>query len=489
MIGGPRRATNNEPRCDGRSSVGRLLSSLAAFAMLSCTAHEPARSSGGQSGGHCHYDVAVRNENSALLDVEARCPGEELWGFIARSESRNGLSNIRDLAGHPLSRASPASHAVEGIRYSVDLDLIAQQDASVDTALRMGHSWIAPASTWLLEPQTPNTLLVELRVKTPDRYGFVSGLTWNTDHYELSSREIRVATYSVFGKFETHPIELSSVNARRPARRRLVQADAPLKIDADALQAWARDSAQAVSQFFGGFPVERSLLLIIPKPKQRTVSFGKLLPESSPGIVLEVGQEAKLADLRQDWILVHELFHLGFPSFIGEGKWLDEGLATYYEPIIRARAGFLSETELWLEFARGMPSGLYALEKVGLATTESQRAMYWGGAVFCFLADLEIRTRTHGKLGLENGLRAVLEAGGNATEVWSLNRVLGVIDDALGAPIVRRLAEKYAFRAGPVALEQKLNDLGVHRTAFGVELRDDAPLSELRKTLVMGRSL
>ena len=47
---------------------------------------------------------------------------------------------------------------------------------------------------------------------------------------------------------------------------------------------------------------------------------------------------------------MHELYHLGFPSFQGEGKWLDEGLATYYEPMIRARAGLRTETSLWDEF-------------------------------------------------------------------------------------------------------------------------------------------
>ena len=35
--------------------------------------------------------------------------------------------------------------------------------------------------------------------------------------------------------------------------------------------------------------------------------------------------------------------------------WLTEGLATYFEPIIRYRAGRRSAESLWAEFARDMP--------------------------------------------------------------------------------------------------------------------------------------
>jgi len=78
-------------------------------------------------------------------------------------------------------------------------------------------------------------------------------------------------------------------------------------------------------------------------------------PENGAGVALTIGQHAPKRALDADWILVHELFHIGVPSFIGEGKWLDEGLATYYEPIIRARLGALTELEVWSEFARNMP--------------------------------------------------------------------------------------------------------------------------------------
>src|SRR5690606_33687893 len=114
-----------------------------------------------------------------------------------------------------------------------------------------------------------------------------------------------------------------------------------------------------------------------------------------------------------------ELFHLGFPSFAGEGKWLDEGLATYYEPLIRARHGWKTEEGVWAEFVRAMPQAMRSGRVGGLEKSSSYREIYWGGAIVALLADLAARKQSNGQLGLEKGLRAVLAAGGNASEVWS----------------------------------------------------------------------
>ena len=106
------------------------------------------------------------------------------------------------------------------------------------------------------------------------------------------------------------------------------------------------ERARIVAGFFGTFPAERATVFLIPVNGRDGVLFGNLLPQSAPAIALRVGTQVTPAALRDDWILIHELFHLGVPSFLREGKWFDEGLATYFEPILRARAGILSEQQL-----------------------------------------------------------------------------------------------------------------------------------------------
>jgi hypothetical protein len=225
-------------------------------------------------------------------------------------------------------------------------------------------------------------------------------------------------------------------------------------------------------------------VFVVPLPRRRSVVFGKLLPESAPGIVLLLGSEAEERDLAADWILMHELFHVGVPSFYKEAKWFDEGLATYFEPILRVRAGILPEHELWAEFARDMPRGVPALTRHGLERSPDYAGVYWGGAVFCLLADVAIRERSQLSKGLEDAVRAVFDAGGVAWDVWSLEQTLAIGDRELDVPVLAPLARRYANHPAPLDFEALLQRLGVVRHGHSIELRDDAPLAAVRRAIV-----
>jgi len=222
---------------------------------------------------------------------------------------------------------------------------------------------------------------------------------------------------------------------------------------------------------------------VIPVARRDEVVFGKLLPESEPGILLLLGQHATHKALYSDWILVHELFHLGVPSFYGEGKWLDEGLATYYEPIIRVRAGLYTEVELWDELEKSLPQGLPAFTELGLELARDFRGVYWGGALACLAADVQARQRRL-DVGLEVGLRALRNAGGTASEVWSLADVIATVDGALGQPTLAPIAEQHAKHGSPFDLGRLLAELGVTRGSGGrIALSDAAPLAAVRRAI------
>ena len=58
-----------------------------------------------------------------------------------------------------------------------------------------------------------------------------------------------------------------------------------------------------------------------------------------------VNPESSMQEITNDWTAFHELSHLLIP-YRGHGDlWFSEGLATYYQNIIQARAGVLSEAE------------------------------------------------------------------------------------------------------------------------------------------------
>ena len=62
---------------------------------------------------------------------------------------------------------------------------------------------------------------------------------------------------------------------------------------------------------------------------------------------------------------------------------------------------------------RDMPKGLPQAGDQGLDNTDTWGRKYWGGAMFCLLADIEIRKATSNRLGLQDAMRGVIAAGGN----------------------------------------------------------------------------
>jgi hypothetical protein len=271
------------------------------------------------------------------------------------------------------------------------------------------------------------------------------------------------------------------------ATLRLAVLDGALDLSDDELARWVADAAGGVAAFFRRAPEARTLVVLAPVPGRHGIPFGKVLPESAPGLVVLVGEHTGREELHADWVLVHELFHIGTPSYLGEGKWYDEGLATYFEPLIRARLGWRSEADLWSEFLRDMPRGLDAMTRRGLAQPESYSDVYWGGGLLCLLADVAVRRASGGARGLEDGVRAVLDAGGVASEVWSLAQATEITDRALGAPVLAELERAHLTQGSPVELESLFRDLGVSLDRRGrVVLDDTAPLAAVRRAITYG---
>ncbi len=428
----------------------------------------------------CDYTVSAPREAPFVVSVQARCTGGSVAGFtptepkiapFVKSDGAAGPSGVFAAA-----RVAPG---VAELTYSVDLDGVARRENEIDYARRFGRSLLAPASSFLLRPD-PERDDVPIHVRFASG-GIESGLRREGDAFVLVSQELRVATYTTFGPVTTRDLDVAGASVR------LAILDGARALPPDELARWVADAERGVSDFFERPPSPRTLVVLAPIPGLHGVLFGKMLPASGPGVVVILGEHAAPPELHDDWILVHELFHAGTPSFVDEGKWYDEGLATYYEPLIRARLGWYREADLWREFLRNMPRGLAAMTRRGLEHPAEFSDTYWGGGLFCLLADVEARRVSGGRLGLENGLRNVLGHGGDASQVWPLARALEVADAALGAPVLVPLAAAHANAGAPLDLPALFRELGVSFDASGnVNLDDTAPLAPVRHALVYG---
>ncbi|MGH8750234.1 MAG: hypothetical protein ACREUV_00860 [Burkholderiales bacterium] len=245
---------------------------------------------------------------------------------------------------------------------------------------------------------------------------------------------------------------------------------------------WIAKSAQAVAGYYGRFPVKNLRLTVTPTAGTGVRS-GKTFGYPSASIRISLGRETNSAQLEKDWILVHELVHLAFPS-VGNGhNWIEEGIATYVEPIARVRAGQLSAEKIWGDMISGMPHGMPQAGDRGLDFTPTWGRTYWGGALFCLLADIEIRKRTQNRHGLQDALRAIVAAGGNIEEDWDLRRAFKIGDAATGVTVLTELYEK--MRATPVdmSLTELWKELGVEVQGRGVIFDEQAPLANVRRAI------
>jgi hypothetical protein len=248
------------------------------------------------------------------------------------------------------------------------------------------------------------------------------------------------------------------------------------------LLAWLEKSAKAVSVYYVRFPVPETRVLVVPL-SGHGVRAGTAFGYRGPAIRLGVGVESTEDDLQADWKAVHEMIHLALPDVTQDHLWLAEGLAVYIESIARVQAGHLPAAKIWHEFVRDVPQGLPKPTDGGLEGTTSWGRTYWGGAIFCLLADVELRKRSGNKTGLQDAMRGVVAAGGTHDKDWPIDRILNVADKSVGMTVLSELYEKMGKAAYRPDLKQLWSDLGIIDTPVGAHFDDRAPLADVRRAI------
>ena len=253
----------------------------------------------------------------------------------------------------------------------------------------------------------------------------------------------------------------------------------------EALLSWVRRSAGIVAAYYDGFPTPRATIELRPGPGAG-VQGGSTYANPDALIRVRVGREVTAAQLESDWVMVHEMTHLALPDVGPEHAWLSEGLATYVEGIARVQAGNRSEQDVWAEELRQMPRGLPQPGDEGLDRTHTWGRTYWGGAMFCLLADVDIRRRTHDARGLQDAVRAIARASGGLKSEWPIERVLATGDAAVGTTTLEDLYARMKDSAYAPDLPALWRELGVVADGDAVRLTDDAPLADVRHAIMTG---
>ena len=387
------------------------------------------------------------------------------WRALERRDDRLDVPNCRP----PSCR----------IRYRFALAEAARQVHDRNRAVEQQGAFLAPPSSWLARPLQDGQARFRLEVTTPPGTTFATGLfpaPGGGSAYEATLDDLEEAPYSGYGPFD---------NARVDVPGGIVDvAIAPGERDlpTSALAAWAERAGKAVAGYYGHYPVPRVLVLVLPTGR-RAIGFGTTLGNGGAAIMIWVGRSATTADLERDWVLTHEMIHTAFPNMPHTQRWLEEGISTYVEPIARARAGTLSVEEVWRSLVDGLPKGMPRAGDPGLDEARTWGSTYWGGALFCFLADLQIREKTGNRRSLDDALRGINAAGGSIAVRWPLRRALDAGDRATGTHVLRDLYGKMGEAPMKVDLDDLWRRLGVVADGREVRFDDRAPLAAVRRSI------
>lgn len=370
------------------------------------------------------------------------------------------------------------------VRYRLRLREAASELSDLDRATALGDGSVLCTTppAFLLAPWgAPETTIVRFRVRTSEGSTFLTGVfpAAEPGYFEATMADLGSAPYTAFGPLTLRNVELPGgqlIVGLVPARYPLPEKE---------LLSWVETSGRAVASYYDGLPVPREAVLLVPAGRGG-IGMGKSLAGGGVTVFVAIGAHTNAADLADDWVLTHELVHAAFPAQPRELDWVEEGLATYVEPIARARIGALSEKEVWRGLVDGLHNGLPEAGDRGIDHTHTWGRVYWGGALFFFLADLEIRRQTKGAASLREALKAILREVSSNAHHGDLARAFEIGDRATGTHVLTTLHAAWASTPVNVDLDALFASLGVRRGADArdVSFDDSAPESALRRSLV-----
>lgn len=261
-----------------------------------------------------------------------------------------------------------------------------------------------------------------------------------------------------------------------------------LDLSRDAVMGHIQAAVSAVTTYYGRFPVMRARVLVIPTPGRHGDLQGTTWGDMGgwPGFTrIRIGEHMTAAELADDWTMTHELVHMAFPSLPDDNHWMEEGQATYIEPVARVMTGELKAEDIWRDMVRDMPKGEpQGADDQGVDHTHTWARTYWVGALFCLVADVEIRRETNNRKGLRDALRAVVEQGGTIDHDWDLPRALAIGDRSTGTQVLSRMYADWKDKPVQADLPKLWEELGIRSTPDGgVAFVATAPLAKIREAI------
>ena len=384
--------------------------------------------------------------------------------------------------------------AGECLSYSADIGAIADQHA--DDGTRFGRTILTDPQHWLLRADVQGDAGASASIELPPDWSVsapwreVARDDRNTRFHIPDTPSDWSATLAV-GHLQEQRIELAG-GALRVAF--LFEADT---MQREKLLEWLRRVGGALLTAYGRMPlVDVQVTLVSIDDTSLPFRFAAFLQPAAVlggesargqgnGLQLVIDPSRKPQEFAEDWTAIHELSHLTHPYLGDRGSWLAEGLATYYQNVLRARGGLLSEKQAWERLASGFARGAQSSSRRTLEEAASDMSksheflrVYWAGAAYWLTVDRDLRRASSGALNLESVLSRFRDCCLPAYRQWKPEDFVARLDALADVTTFSsRYREFAAMRQFP-DWEAVYRDLGIRdggeHLAFDGDARDAA---------------
>ena len=248
------------------------------------------------------------------------------------------------------------------------------------------------------------------------------------------------------------------------------------------LRRWLQEAAHAARLPSGRFPLSHARVIVreIDSRSRSPVPWGQTRRDGEVSVLLFVRRGASFDELRADWTAVHEFAHLAHPYLGREGRWLAEGLASYQQNVLRARAGLMTPEQAWQRLDAGIRRGEAVQSDAPIAELGRGGTMrtYWAGAVYWLEADLALR-RAHG-MSLQQALDRYARSCLVGTAQVAPRDFVRALDRAAGVNVFERVYLRHATLRTMPPFEHAYRLLGLSRDGAGLRFGGDASARALR---------
>ena len=378
------------------------------------------------------------------------------------------------------------------IQYQVRLDEMTTQDLRRGwQALDTGDMLVTDAGTWLWRregEEKPQDSVIE---------------------FELGPGQQVSAPWPLLTGGETDRFRIIDTPARWPARvamGTLTRLD--LKVPGGVLRAgvagqlsesgrrdiglWLQEAGSAVATLYGRFPIPEPQVLVLNVDIGRSpVPWAQVIRGGGASAHFYVNQRFPLQAFRDDWTAVHELSHMLIPYVGRKDAWFSEGVASYYQNVLRARAGMIRPEKAWQKLLEGFDRGRAEAGETSLRQATQRMGqeykfmqVYWSGAAVILMADVEYRRRSLGQKSMDNALDELSRCCLPANRRWSALEVAERLDSEIGEPALVSIMDEVLDEPGFPDIDDMLRDLGIDWRNGRLTLNPDAPMSFIARDIM-----